>query len=644
MRPFLLLLALVARVRATAAAPTTSLGHRCASDVRPQQTGSCNVCLECCHDYISAEGCDSCVAAMCENTMPWPEADWKAPRIHYAPQCLNGPSWHDVAGALTYDGLHHVFQGCVTYLGGWHHAVSTDMVHWEEKPGAPRRIQESWYGMESFDTPCSGYVTLDDEGIPCAGFRQCGSAVGVTGGTGAWDAPMEIRCARDANLTDWGEPEELFFVHYNRWLPYDPARPWKENGTWYMLVCTDGCNGTDSELPCDRGYSIDMWSSPWLRGPKKNWTFAGTMYNTRASIVKNANITREIMTLDYIGGLPGDPLDGQTRVLLTNMGGSEGCCTNTLQMTVGRQANGGEFTPITSAMIDGMWMMDWGSFFPGNFLNLPHLDTYGNLTGNDALRGDATQFFSMARTLGSEDPNSVAKKGRRVAYGWVMSLWRPSASAMSLGRDLSLNGDFEILQQFVPELKALRGAQSLTSVQSMDDKARVSTVSGQQLEIVADFKIPGGLESLPERSEFGIAVLGCPNSFERTTIGVNPQAKLFTVDATRQANSFVQAGPLVPEDTDSIHIHAYIDHSIMEVILNNRTAITSGAKPRAASCGQVWLYGVDGVRIVAEMNVWQLATANNADLRGGGRPPPTPKGRADASFSRKRNNEHKGPK
>ena len=79
------------------------------------------------------------------------------------------------------------------------------------------------------------------KGCACAcvwnlGFRQCGSKTGLTGlnpRAQPWDAPLELRCAKNANLTEWGEPEYIFPVYYFRGLPYDPTRPWKDkDGKW----------------------------------------------------------------------------------------------------------------------------------------------------------------------------------------------------------------------------------------------------------------------------------------------------------------------------------------------------------------------------------------------------------------------------
>jgi hypothetical protein len=87
--------------------------------------------------------------------------------------------WADIAGALTLKGTHHVFQGCPAF-GGWHHAASTDLVHWEDRGVPIKVLDESYEGFSSNSTPCSGFVTVDDEGIACAGFRQCDSVVRVS--------------------------------------------------------------------------------------------------------------------------------------------------------------------------------------------------------------------------------------------------------------------------------------------------------------------------------------------------------------------------------------------------------------------------------------------------------------------------------
>lgn len=115
---------------------------------------------------------------------------------------------HDIAGALYYEGVYHVFQGCAAFGGvaaGWHHATSTNLVDWHNlgiEPGLSAIAEP--YGTSS---PCSGFMVVDDDGVPCAGFRECG---GQWPGRTNVQVPLELRCAKNAELTSWSGPEYIF--------------------------------------------------------------------------------------------------------------------------------------------------------------------------------------------------------------------------------------------------------------------------------------------------------------------------------------------------------------------------------------------------------------------------------------------------
>ena len=49
-----------------------------------------------------------------------------------------------MAGALTFKGVHHAFQGCPA-SGGWSHSASTDLVHWEDRGPVILRAVRDWY-------------------------------------------------------------------------------------------------------------------------------------------------------------------------------------------------------------------------------------------------------------------------------------------------------------------------------------------------------------------------------------------------------------------------------------------------------------------------------------------------------------------
>ena len=76
--------------------------------------------------------------------------------------------------------------------------------------------------MRRLLTPAAPLLTAAVRSVPCAGFRQCGSNTGLTGlnpKANKWDAPLELRCAQNDNLTKWGPPDYIFPVYYYRGLP-----------------------------------------------------------------------------------------------------------------------------------------------------------------------------------------------------------------------------------------------------------------------------------------------------------------------------------------------------------------------------------------------------------------------------------------
>ena len=254
------------------------------------------------------------------------------PVIHFAPPIVSEHySWHDIAGAVTHRGTHHVWQGT-----GWNHATSTDLVRWQAGAPGPAALNETYAGMESHNEPCSGFVTTDPQtGALCAGFRQCDSQRGVDfPGSQPWDVPLELRCALDDNLTKWStHPDYLFNVSFWRNVPYDPARPWREaDGYWYVLLSFDACNVSSvraqpaarpdvlKDSYCAGGGQLVMWRSPALRGPAAAWRRVGAVFTSNATVLPWGHLVKEFVTIDYIGRLQGDPSTAAlgTRLFLNN--------------------------------------------------------------------------------------------------------------------------------------------------------------------------------------------------------------------------------------------------------------------------------------------------------------------------------------
>eukprot|EP00937_MAST-01D_sp_MAST-1D-sp2_P000381 g381.t1 len=528
------------------------------------------------------------------------------PRVHFAPDCVyNGGGWHDIAGALTNNGVHHVFQGV-----GWNHATSTDLVHWAVAAHGPESVHETYRGMDSHDSPCSGYLTKDpeDSNRVCAGLRQCSSDKGVDGMPHAWDVPLELRCALDDNMTAWANTTDdidyLFNVSFWRPVPYDPARPWREaDGNFYQLVSLDACNasGLPQGAGCPAGGQLGMWRSPALRGPKAHWRMVGPAFTSNTTVLPGAHLVREFVTIDFIGTLAGDPAPAKggasgTRVFLNNVGGNGGgvgCCQGTTSyFPVMQRAPGAPFEQVGP-----QGMVDWGSFtLKAGAENL-------NLTGVNLLDGTASRAFSMARTLGSEEADQVTKPGRRVLIGWigpadelVAVRGRAPGSAQSLPRELSLAGDRSLRQRFVPELQALRQQHRARNAASVD--------VGLQGEVYAAFPCPGSGETCGLRlGRYGELL-------------VDPPRGLVTLDLTAANNSAVRAGPIPPVGADpasehAYSVHLYIDRTIIEVIVNNATALVAYWAPPASAVASLAVELAGGAAGKGTIEGWTLAAANN---------------------------------
>ena len=190
--------------------------------------------------------------------------------------------------------------------------------------------------------------------------------------------------------------------------------------------------------------------------------------------------------------------------------------------------------------------------------------------------------------------------------GWIGSasrdIYRPASQ--SLARDLTLSADYELLQQFVPELTVLRMPGSHTRHVfdgSGDDDgsslpANVKIRGSQQLEVVATFSWAASFEP---SAAFGVTVLG----------GVAN----ITIDCAKapcQGHVNGKGGPIMPLKTQSVTLHAIIDHAIVEVIYNNRTAMVVYAYPPSAAAKACSLFGV-GSGVKGTIETWELKQANN---------------------------------
>jgi len=113
----------------------------------------------------------------------------------------------------------------------------------------------------------------------------------------------------------------------------------------------------------------------------------------------------ELVTVDYIGNLTGDPAGGATRILCNNVFTAN--LGGTTAYFLGQQAGPGQPLMVDYAAPNATGMIDWGAFTPN-----------GQGVGVAGLSATGNGAYKMARTL-SSSPNQVAIGGRRVMTAWL---------------------------------------------------------------------------------------------------------------------------------------------------------------------------------------------------------------------------------
>jgi beta-fructofuranosidase len=152
----------------------------------------------------------------------------------------------------------------------------------------------------------------------------------------------------------------------------------------------------------------------------------------------------------------------------------------------------------------------------------------------------------------------VDAKGRRILWGWVQDFPKGKGwnGCLTLPRQLGMAHDGTLNQWRIPEMEKLRGQGEVHDDTSVTDE-KVLTMKGDALEISADLK-RGTAE------EVGLKLRRSADGKRAVTISFNGK-KLHV------AGLDVLDVPLTPalKLVDFIHLHIFLDHSVLEVNASN---------------------------------------------------------------------------
>ena len=215
---------------------------------------------------------------------------------------------------------------------------------------------------------------------------------------------------------------------------------------------------------------------------------------------------------------------------------------------------------------------------------------------------------------------------RRIVFAWLTERWCDIADeynggctaraphtlppigwdgSQTLPRELSLDSDGQLLIKPVRETASLRSTSGATDVQHMLVKAGTSPLvtTGRALELRLNLSMPAAGDAV------AMDVLASPSTSERTTIVLNGTTKQLSV--VTALSSLGPVGGRTPYMTpplaaNAIELAVWVDHSVVEVFVNSRIAVTARAYPTTGDSTAVRLRSV-GADAVVSFATWQVA-------------------------------------
>lgn len=474
----------------------------------------------------------------------------RRPVYHFTPEAnwLNDPN-----GMVYYAGEYHLFY---QYHPGstvwgpmhWGHAVSTDLVHWEDLPIA--------LYPDALGAIFSGSAVIDWQNTAGFGAEALVTIFTYDAPTGQTQA-LAYSLDKGRSWTKYAEnpviptpPGEKDFR--------DPKVFWYANGNggghWVLLLAV-----------CD---SIWFYTSPDL----KQWHFAsefGEGYGSHAGVWETPDLFHLAVA----------QRPSETRWVLTVGIGAGGTVDEQ-----GTQYFVGHFDGFTFTSENPQETLLRADAGP---------DFYAAQGWNDAPHGRKVWLAWMNNWI----------YANQIPTGE----WR---GAMSLPREVGLAATpsgLRLVQKPVAEMQTLRGHHATWAAQTLTPNQPLLLGSSQDaaLEIVIDFVI----DPTQPAQQFGLSI-GVGD--EQTIIGYATAAGQIFVDRTQagrhdfsSAFAGVYRAPLWPV-ADTVRLHLFVDHTSVEVFGNDGVAVLTAQIFPTQAPPTVKLFTGGGPVQVRRLDLWQL--------------------------------------
>lgn len=507
-------------------------------------------------------------------------------QYHYSPM----RNWMNDPNGLVYNEAtkeyHMFYQYCQTLEEDqnakyWGHAVSKDLVHWQELQAAisPDDIGSIWSGscvIDKYNT--SGFF---DDSTP-AGARMVALFTYAGGDTTQGFEKQGIAYSKDNGLT-WTKYEGnpvLGSVRDGNTIYdggfRDPKVIWYEDdsyqngGIWLMVVA---------------GGKARIFTSPDL----KNWTYNSTM--------------------TYMDGTT--PIESECPDFYPlSVQGDESDADKWIYSAAGRSYVVGELIKDSESKFTFKAETNMLTL-----MNLP-TDMYAAQTFFNDPKGRRIAVYWMI-DLSSKEENNLGEK----AWDGVQSL----PMEMKLLKDA--DGEYQLRAYPVEELNALKGDTALLEVSNETFSGtyeKVSAVTGELLYI--DIVFDPGTAS---RIVFDLRAGGD----EKTTVSYNAKSGMMTL-VRSESGAFIKenTSTIVPlSENGTVHMQIYVDRSVVDIFTDTGANSLHGLIYPAKSSVGLRLRSSGGEATIKSLNIYEMKSAWNKDYTVNYTPYPSEPFTTDAS-------------
>lgn len=217
-------------------------------------------------------------------------------------------------------------------------------------------------------------------------------------------------------------------------------------------------------------------------------------------------------------------------------------------------------------------------------------------------------YFYAAQSL-------LDESGRRLVWGWIMegrtrmaiqeAGW---AGVASLPRQLSLVDGRRLEIRPAPELRTLREdgwhREGLTLGPGRPNPLRGVTGTALEIDLTFDPR---------EATAFGLHVRRSPDGEECTTLLFEPAAGRFSIQRMKSSLSpdvhrEAIIAPYVSEPGENVHLHLFLDGSVLELFINRQRAASARIYPLRQDSVGLELFAEGGQAGVERLDVWKMGS------------------------------------